>query len=71
MLQTVMEVGRDNFDILYDVTIKYEMCKEDGTEGAGLPPGLLCEWMVTRELQYIRTYVCVQAHSSLCIRWYL
>lgn len=44
-LQTVMEVGRGNFDILYDVTIKYEMWEDEGTEGAGLPPGLVCEWV--------------------------
>ena len=40
-----MEVGRGNFDILYDVTIKYEMWEDEGTEGAGLPPGLVCEWV--------------------------
>ena len=52
-----MEVGRDNFDILYDVTIKYEMCEDEGTEGAGLPPGLTCEWMVARGLPHIGTVV--------------
>lgn len=44
-LQKVMEVGRDNFDILYDVTIKYEMWEDEETEGVGLPPGVVCEWV--------------------------
>lgn len=46
-MQTVMGVARSNFSVLYDVTVKYEMCDDKGS-GQAMPPGSIGEWMMGR-----------------------
>lgn len=65
LVQTVMEVGRDNFDILYDATIKYEMWEDEGTEGAGLPPSVASEWVASGGPQYICRHPTFDAQECL------
>ena len=69
LVQTVMEVGRDNFDILYDATIKYEMWEDEGLEGAGLPPSVASEWLAAGGPQCICKHIFLMHEKVFEARW--